>query len=184
MRKNSSPGFLVPLVAMLYACNTTAEAGAPKDVSVTTEQARPAPGAAAPGVGEPFSASFSVAEDLKLKGGVEENGALVCRKDKCPKGTVAYGPYTHAVPPGPRVATFRVRGEGLSKLDRDVATFDVYDALGKQRLALRAVKGTELPEQQDQNIELAFTAPPKSRLEFRIGWRGEGELRMYSVDVR
>lgn len=181
---NSSLGLSVPLVAMLCACNTTAEAGAPQEVSVATEQARPAPAEAEPVEDGPFSMSLSVLSDLKRKGGVEEDGALVCRKDNCPKGTVAYGPYTRAVPPGPRVATFRVRGEGLSTLDRDVASFDVYDALNKQRLALRAVKGTELPEHQDQKIELTFTAPPSSKLEFRIGWRGEGELRMYGVDVR
>lgn len=161
---------------LLGACNSPAEAGVPEEVSVRTERARPVP--------EQVAMGFSVLSDLKRKGGVEEGGALVCRKDSCAKGIVAFGPYTRAVPAGPRVATFRVRGDGVSTLARGVATVDVYDALSKQRLGRREVKGTELPDQQDQDIALAFTAPEKSNLEFRISWVGDGELRMYRVDVR
>jgi len=171
-------------LALVTACNTRAGAEVPGDISAKTELARPAPRRIPAVEAAPTAVGFSVLSDLKRKGGVEENGALVCRKDKCPSGIVAYGPYTRAVPPGPRVATFRVRGEGVSKLDRKVAHLDVYDALNKQRLALRPVKGSELPDGQDQDVELAFTAPAASKLEFRIGWMGHGELRMYRVDVR
>jgi hypothetical protein len=117
-------------------------------------------------------------------GGVEEGGAIVCRKEHCAKGLVAFGPYTRAVPPGPRVATFRVSGRGVAGLDHEVVALDVYDALGKQRLGFRSVMGPELPDRKEQGIELAFLAPAQSNLEFRVGWSGDGDLAMYRVDVR
>jgi hypothetical protein len=131
----------------------------------------------------PVALKFSFANEMAKVGGVLEDGALVCKKTSCKSGLVAFGPYTTAVPGGQRVATFQVRGAGVSGLDQVAASFDVFDALSNERLALRTVKGTELPDQTQQKVEVAFNAPEKSKLEFRVGWNGEGELRMYDVEV-
>jgi hypothetical protein len=142
------------------------------------------PSARAASEGVPVSMQFNFASDMRRVGGVEEGGALVCRKDQCKPGIVAFGPYTKAVPPGPRVAKFLVGGAGVSGIDGQVASFDVYDALGKKLLAARSIKGTELSNDGERGFELAFVAPQQSNLEFRVGWQGEGELKLHRVELR
>lgn len=168
-------------------CNAQADTAAPPTQDVVQAVGKATPSEANPGVTsapKPISATFSVVEDMKIKGSLREDGAFVCRKDSCAPGIVAFGPYTRAVPPGPRVATFQLSGREVGLLDRDVATLDVYDALGKRKLGARTVKGTELADGTQKGLEIPFTAPEKSNLEFRIGWKGDGELRMYRVEVR
>jgi hypothetical protein len=160
-------------------CEGPVEAVVPPPATAPATGAAPAEAAASP-----VSMQFSFASDMRRVGGVEEGGALVCRKDQCKPGIVAFGPYTRAVPPGPRVATFLVGGSGISSIDGQVASFDVYDALGKKQLATRAIKGTELSNDGEGGFELAFVAPQQSNLEFRVGWQGDGELKLHRVDLR
>jgi hypothetical protein len=126
---------------------------------------------------------FSFTTDMATVGGAKEDDTVVCNKYSCKSGLVAFGPYTTAVSGGQRVATFRVSGVGVSTLNRPAVTFDVYDSLSRERLALRTVNGTELPDEKQQDIEVAFIAPEESKLEFRVGWQGEGELRMFGIEV-
>lgn len=164
-------------------CERPVEAEVPPPATAPSATVAAPAGAAASG-GIPVSMQFSFASDMRRVGGVEEGGALVCRKDQCKPGIVAFGPYTRAVPPGPRVATFLVGGSGASSIDGQVASFDVYDALGKKQLAARAIKGTELSNDAERGFELAFVAPQQSNIEFRVGWQGEGELKLHRVDLR
>ena len=178
------------LCAVGAGCDSTAKADNRNAPTTIAAPATPAPAPAATPAPAPAAITkpmtplrFSFATDMAKVGGKQEGGALICKKDSCKSGIVAYGPYTKAVAEGQRIATFQVGGVGVSGLDKEAATFDVYDSVSNQRLALRSVKGKELPDNQQQNIEVAFTAPAKSNLEFRVGWHGEGELKLYNVEI-
>jgi hypothetical protein len=166
------------------ACNNSAEADDGRSAATAASPVGAEQGEALQAPGPAVSLGFSVVSDLKRGGGLVEDGAVVCRKGSCGKGIVAYGPYTRDIPQGPRVATFRVSGLAVSSLDQEVAALEVFNAVDGTRLGFRSVKGTDLPDKQEQSLEVAFVSPQESNLEFRIGWAGEGELKMYRVDVR
>ena len=178
----------IALVVCLYTvsagCDGTAKAEDHSPPTTVAAPVTPAPAPAPAITTTPMAPlRFAFASDMTKVGGEQEDGAFVCRKDICKSGIVAYGPYTKVVQEGQRVATFRISAAGVSGLDKEAAALDVYDAAGRQRLALRSVKGNELPDNQQKSIELAFTAPATSKLEFRVRWRGEGELKLYDVEV-
>lgn len=165
-------------------CDGTAKAEDHSPPTTVTAPVTPAPAPAPALTITPMAPlRFAFASDMRRVGGEQEDGAFVCRKDNCKSGIVAYGPYTKAVEEGQRVATFRLSAAGVSGLDKEAAGLDVYDAASRQRLALHSVKGNELPDNQQKTIEVAFTAPAESKLEFRVRWRGEGELKLYDVEV-
>lgn len=101
-----------------------------------------------------------------------------------PPGHLAYGPYTTAIAPGPRVASFRVLIDVVGGNDR-VFDLDVFDAAAQRVLARREVRRGELAAPLTwQELTVPFTAAPGQRLELRLYWRDTAYTRLDRVTVR
>lgn len=89
-----------------------------------------------------------------------------------------FGPYTTAVNPGQRTATFRLLIDNRSANNDRILTIDVYDANSNRVIASRNVtRGQFSAPMAYQNFTVTFTAQSGQRLEFRTFWHGGAYVR-------
>lgn len=95
-----------------------------------------------------------------------------------------FGPYTTAVNPGQRTATFRLMIDNRSANNDHILTIDVYDANSDRVIASRKVtRGQFSSASAYQNFDLSFTAQSGQRLEFRTFWHGGAYVRQDYASV-
>lgn len=101
------------------------------------------------------------------------------------RGHMSFGPYTSAVAPGPRVASWRLLIDVVAATDHAVVTLDVFDAASGTTLARREVRRrTFQAPMAYQELELPFTAAAGQQLEFRVYWHDTSYVRLDRVSVR
>lgn len=89
-----------------------------------------------------------------------------------------FGPYTTAVNPGQRTATFRLMIDNRSANNDRILTLEVYDANSGRVITSRNVtRGQFNAPMVYQNFNLTFTAQAGQRLEFRTFWLGGAYVR-------
>ena len=95
-----------------------------------------------------------------------------------------YGPYTTAVVPGNRKATFRLMIDDNAADNNLVLTLDVYDYNASRVLASRVVRRKNFKgAYRYQDFDLLFEAVPGQKLEFRTFWHGRAHIRQNFVKV-
>lgn len=100
-------------------------------------------------------------------------------------GHLTYGPYTHVIPGGPRVATFRLMVDVVNAADHVVARLDVFDATAGRVLAQRDVRRRQLAADSTYgDFDLTFTAEAGHQLELRTFWTDTSYVRQDRVTVR
>lgn len=96
-----------------------------------------------------------------------------------------YGPYTTAVLPGKRMATFRLMLDNTIADNNRILTLDVFDSVTGRTLASRSLTRREFTRPfQYQNFDLGFAATIGQRLEFRTFWHGGAYVRQDYVQVQ
>lgn len=98
---------------------------------------------------------------------------------------VSHGPFTTAVPSGPRTATFRLLIDDVAQDDRAVLAIAVRDAATGRVLARRQINRREFTAAgQYQDFALGFSAGAGQRLDFRVHYLGGAWCRQDRVSVR
>lgn len=96
-----------------------------------------------------------------------------------------YGPYTTAVVPGSRTATFRLMVDNYTADNNRILTIDVFDARTGRVVTSRNITRREFTgAMRYQDFNLGFTAAAGQQLEFRTFWHGGSYVRQDSVTVR
>jgi len=117
-------------------------------------------------------------------GRVDGDGWSV-RTGDTPGRFMVYGPYTTAVLPGRRTATFRLMLDNVTADNVRILTLDVYDAATNRVLVSRDIRRRDLSRAFTyQDFNLDFTAGSNQRLEFRTFWHNYSYVRQDKVTVR
>jgi hypothetical protein len=135
---------------------------------------------------DPPAAWTFQAEDSPHQTGRREGAFWMCNQAEHNAGFAVFGPYTRAIQPGWRVATWRMAMADRSGPNEVVATIDVVNADTGQPLGgVRPIRRSEFAANtQFQDFEIAFIAPANQRLEFRTYFHDRGTLRIDWVKVR
>lgn len=95
-----------------------------------------------------------------------------------------YGPYTHLIPPGPAVATFRLMIDNVTTDNATVLNLDINDNVSKQQLAdLTLTRHQFTQPNVYQDFQIPFTAPLHANLEFRTWYLGQCTVTQQSVTI-
>jgi len=99
---------------------------------------------------------------------------------------MTYGPYTTAVAPGSRTATYRLLLDNTTADNKHIVTLDVFDANSGRVIAARNVLRRDFTAgpMKYHDFNLGFTASSGQRLEFRVFYKGYSYVRHDKVIVR
>jgi len=116
--------------------------------------------------------------------GRAEGDGWSVRVGDAPGRAMNFGPYTTAVNPGRRTATFRLMIDNRSADNNRILTIEVYDANSGRVIASSNVTRREFNTPLTyQNFTLTFTAQSGQRLEFRTFWHGGAYVRQDYASV-
>jgi hypothetical protein len=133
----------------------------------------------------PTSWTFQAESDLAHQIGRRDAEGWSVRVGDTANRYMSYGPYTTAIRPGNRTATFRLMLDNVTADNNRILTLDVYDAASGRVLASRSLTRKQFSRAfQYQNFDVSFTAAAGQRLEFRTFWHGGSYVRQDYVQVR
>lgn len=133
----------------------------------------------------PTALQFEAERHLHHQGGRADADGWSCNVRDDRACYMCFGPYTAAVPPGARRATFRMLIDNNTADDRVVVTLDVYDAAAGRVLAQQQIKRRQFVRAMTyQDFELPFTARAGQRLETRVYWHDRAYVRVDRTIIR
>jgi hypothetical protein len=132
----------------------------------------------------PFQPQTFQAESLLTQVGRREADGMATRVQDG-RGYLTYGPYTTAVRPGQRTATFRLMIDNSTVNNDMVLTIDVFDAATGQRVVpARDLRRRDFHRAMTyQEFTIGFTAAEGQNLEIRVYSHGRAYVRQDFVRV-
>ncbi|MFM8986490.1 MAG: hypothetical protein ACKONH_10615 [Planctomycetia bacterium] len=129
--------------------------------------------------------TFEAERDLEHQVGRPETDGWGVGPGDAAGRLVSHGPFTTAVPSGPRTATFRLLIDDVSRDDRAVLGISVRDAATGRVLARRQITRRQFTAAgQYQDFTVGFSAGAGQRLDFRVHYLGNASCRQDRVSVR